>query len=267
MAKRKAFGSTWWGGRWVSVLESFGWANRLQRGRTYARTGHVRDLSIAPGKVTAKVAGSRPQPYRVTITLEPLPAREWDAVIAQLAGQAGFAAKLLAGEMPSEIEEAFAGARVPLFPRSGREMQTACTCPDSVNPCKHVAATYYRLGEEFDADPFLLLQLRGRDRESLLSALRAHRAAGAGVDFTEGTAAPGADLPGDPDAFWSVGPAAGALRFQWDSPGDSGALLRRLGIPGGMDESVVERLAAYYRTIGSRARGLTRETRNERMDG
>src|SRR5205809_401054 len=76
-----------------------------------------------------------------------------------------------AGEMPQDIERAFTGAGLSLFPESGREIATACSCPDWSNPCKHVAAVYYLLGEAFDRDPFLIFRLRGMDRDEFTSVL------------------------------------------------------------------------------------------------
>lgn len=177
MGKKNEFGENWWAKRWLSMLESFGWANRLQRGRSYARGGNVLDIDIQPGMVKAEVQGSRPRPYRVTIRVQPLSDKEWDRVISAMAGKAIFAARLLAGEMPEDIEEAFASSRVSLFPESSGDITTSCSCPDWANPCKHVAAVYYLLGERFDGDPFLLFRLRGRSREELMEALRQRRAA------------------------------------------------------------------------------------------
>ncbi len=52
---------------------------------------------------------------------------------------------------------------------------SACSCPDWENPCKHMAAVYYLLAEAFDADPFLIFAWRGRTKSELLSGLRARR--------------------------------------------------------------------------------------------
>jgi len=175
MARSGEFGKNWWARRWISVLESFGWSNRLQRGRSYARYGNVLEVVVAPGEVRAKVQGSRARPYRVTIRVKPLDDAEWEKVTSAMAEQAVFAARLLAGEMPENIEEVFTRNRVSLFPSSGRDIVTTCSCPDWANPCKHVAAVYYVLGQEFDRDPFLLFLLRGRSRDGLMAALRAKR--------------------------------------------------------------------------------------------
>ncbi len=171
----QAFGQTWWGRSWFEALEALIDPGRLARGRSYARSGQVADLEIAPGRVTAHVHGHRAKPYTVRIKLNPLTAAEWQTVIAALASRAVFAAKLLNGEMPSGAAEVFAAAGVSLFPQHQHDLETTCSCPDFANPCKHSAAVYLLLTERFDADPFLLFTLRGRTQEKVLAALRAER--------------------------------------------------------------------------------------------
>src|SRR5690242_19285481 len=121
-----AIGETWWSRRWVNVLESFGIGSRLSRGRSYARQGQVVSIDVEAGLVKAKVQGSQPRPYSVKIKLQPLAASEWEKVTEAMAGQAIFAAKLLAGEMPQNIEEAFATAGVALFPVALTDLETEC---------------------------------------------------------------------------------------------------------------------------------------------
>src|SRR6266851_1626633 len=147
-------------------------SGRLARGRSYARSGQVLDFELAPGYVTAHVQGSRARPYRVRIQVLPLTTGQWQKVERALAGQALFRAKLLAGEMPAEIEEVFAECGTPLFPRSARDMEMSCSCPDWEVPCKHLAAVCYVLAEAFDDDPFGVLAWRGKGRDDLLAALR-----------------------------------------------------------------------------------------------
>src|SRR5659263_108254 len=155
-SKGGCIGDTWWSKRWVSVLESFGWSNRLERGRRYARGGQVIGFKLLPGKVTASVQGSTPKPYSVLIEVKSFSEAEWEKAIEEMSEKAVFAAKLLAGEMPQNIEEAFKSAGMSLFPASSKDIKTDCSCPDSANPCKHIAAVYYILAEEFDRDPFML---------------------------------------------------------------------------------------------------------------
>jgi uncharacterized Zn finger protein len=213
---RGAIGETWWSKRFLAVLESFALGSRLTRGRNYARAGQVLSLSISPGEVSATVQGSRPDPYLVTIRLAVVPEDEWLVVEHALAGQALYSARLLAGDMPREIEDVFAEAGTRLFPTAVGQLKMHCTCPDATVPCKHLAATFYLLAEAFDADPFEILHWRGRDKESLLATLRSLRtpsrssrraiAAPAPV-AAAGSASALTDLPNPPlestvDRFW-----------------------------------------------------------------
>jgi uncharacterized Zn finger protein len=176
-SERGAIGATWWSKRWISVLESFSMGTRLTRGRLYARQGQVLSIEVEPGLVWAKVQGSQPKPYRVEIRLKPLSERDWERVTRAMAEQAVFAAKLLAGEMPRTIEEAFQAVDVSLFPKTSSDLVTKCTCPDWASPCKHSAAVYYLLAEYFDEDPFLIFKLRGQSKEEIIQRLRARRLA------------------------------------------------------------------------------------------
>jgi uncharacterized Zn finger protein len=174
-SQRGRIGDTWWSQRFITVLETFGLGSRLQRGKRYARTGQVLAMEIAAGQVKASVQGSRAKPYRVFIETDVLTASEWESVESVMASSAVFAARLLADEMPEEIEEALADSSISLFPTSANEIDSACSCPDWENPCKHIAAVYYLLAESFDADPFLIFAWRGRAKEDLLTGLRARR--------------------------------------------------------------------------------------------
>ena len=200
-SKRGAFATKWWAQRWIAVLEGFNLGARLQRGRTYARGGQVLGIDVAPGRVDARVQGSRKEPYRVTIAMAPLTAAEKTRLAVALGASPLHLAKLLAGEMPQDIESVLAQQNVSLFPSRARELDTGCSCPDWSNPCKHIAAVYYLLGEEFDRDPFLLFTVRGVQREDLVGAEAVParpRAVTGKVDFWEG-ARPSLDLIGDID--------------------------------------------------------------------
>src|SRR5215471_3136281 len=175
---RGAIGQTWWSGRFVSVLEGIGLGNRLQRGRNYARRGQVISLNVGPGMVTARVQGSRVQPYRVRIGITAFGKTEWATLERVLVSSAWYSAKLLAGEMPADIEEVFADQGLPLFPAAADELSMDCSCPDWEVPCKHIAAAFYLLAEAFDDDPFTILAWRGREREDLLASLQSVRGDG-----------------------------------------------------------------------------------------
>jgi len=210
---------------------------RLERGRSYARKGQVMDLTIGEGLVRARVQGSRPKPYDVTIHVEQLSPAEWLRVAKVLAREVVFLARLLAGEMPTDIEGAFEKARVSLFPTRMRDLTTHCSCPDASNPCKHIAAVYYLLGEEFDRDPFLIFRLRGMTREELLRVLEEMEAAAhppVRQDPTEGTPTePGVDASSpvaEPNAsFWRAAAIPEDVFPERLASGKAGALLLRLG--------------------------------------
>jgi uncharacterized Zn finger protein len=169
---RGSIGEQWWSRRFIDVLESFADQGRLTRGRTYARKGQVIDLKVDAYEVTARVQGSDPDPYDVAVGIDVIDAAAWEAIEEALASQAVFRARLLAGEMPPEIEDVFAAFGVALFPASSADMHLMCSCPDWGEPCKHAAAVLYLLAEAFDDDPFLILAWHGRTKEQLLTGLR-----------------------------------------------------------------------------------------------
>jgi uncharacterized Zn finger protein len=246
-SKRGAIGEQWWSRRFIAVLDSYGMGSRLQRGRSYARRGQVLEFTLATGKVAARVQGSRPSPYQVSITVRPLTAAQWRDVESRLSSQALFRARLLAGEMPAEIEEVFASCGTPLFPESASDLTMSCNCPDWGVPCKHLAAVCYVLAEAFDADPFAMLAWRGKGREDLLSALRGKTAGPAPGGALAGGARPEAagaspalallsDVTGAPleetlADFWSPGLSQARLRALPASPATPPDLLIRISDP------------------------------------
>ncbi len=165
----------WWAQRWVDVLESFGWVRRLARARNYAREGNVLKIEFQGAKVQALVQGTAPEPYKVSLSLDPFDDEQWQYVMESLSERAIFSAKLLAGEMPQNIEEVFTANGLSLFPLTKFDIHSKCSCPDPANPCKHIGAVYYLLGDRFSEDPFVLFQLRGRTKEQIINALRQMR--------------------------------------------------------------------------------------------
>lgn len=213
-SNRGEIAQTWWSRRFIDVLESLGLGARLSRGRTYARAGQVLSMSIGAGEVVAEVQGSRYPPYSVEIGLDVLTEDEWAAVEEALAGQALYRAKLLAGEMPQDIEDVFRRCGVSLFPLEPHELWMECSCPDWASPCKHIAAVFYLLAEAFDADPFLVLAWRGRAKDALLARLRELTGGQADADGPDSGRAVGAaaHVPDDPplaeqiDRYWTGAP-------------------------------------------------------------
>jgi uncharacterized Zn finger protein len=234
-SERGAIGSTWWSKRWIGVLESFSMGNRLTRGRTYARQGQVLSIEVDPGIVQAKVQGSQTRPYTIKIQLQPLTDQNWEQVLDVMASQAIFAAKLLAGEMPTNIEEAFHAAHLSLFPTTVKDLLTSCTCPDWANPCKHTAAVYYLLAERFDEEPFLIFKLRGRTKDEIIQALRQKRTRT--LPPVEVAPAPkeipgldnAASLAEDLQNFWQVDEKLATFAINSAPPLVDKAVLKRLG--------------------------------------
>ncbi|MER7489307.1 SWIM zinc finger family protein [Streptomyces sp. NPDC126497] len=175
----EGFAETWWGDAWVTALEEGALdAARLARGRGYAEQGHVDAITVTPGLVLAYVRGGRPRPYRVQVRLRTFEDADWERFLDAAADRPGHIAALLDKEMPPSLADCGA----PLLPGPG-DLVPRCSCPDSGHPCKHAAALCYQTARLLDADPFVLLLLRGRgereviDALSRLSAARAARAA------------------------------------------------------------------------------------------
>ncbi|NJM73188.1 MAG: hypothetical protein HC862_25365 [Scytonema sp. RU_4_4] len=162
----------WWSQRWLDLLDSYRFKKRLERGRNYARQGNVLSIEFKGAKVLARVQGSESEPYKVSLSLDPFSEQEWGYVIETMSQKSMFAAKLLAGEMPQNMEDVFTANGLSLFPFTLSDVHSKCSCPDKANPCKHVAAVYYQLGDRFSEDPFVLFQLRGSTKEKIISDLR-----------------------------------------------------------------------------------------------
>jgi uncharacterized Zn finger protein len=231
-SKRGVFGESWWAKRWIAVLEGFNIGARLSRGRSYARRGQVLSIEIEKGRVKAQVQGSRATPYRIAIECKTLSADDCAKLAHALTKQARFTAKLLAGEMPQDIEQVFKDAGLSLFPARLGDLATRCSCPDWSNPCKHIAAVYYLLGEEFDRDPFLIFTLRGLAREDLLKLLdrgAAPQKARRATEAAEPSALPSEPLSGDIELFWNAPPSASDPFGAVETPPVAAALPKRLG--------------------------------------
>ena len=179
-------GSNWWSLRWMEILESSIDAARLSRGRSYARRGQVVDIEIEPGLVTASVQGTRKKPYQIRLGFETLTDEAKALLLFRFRERSSFAARLLAGEMPEEMEKVFREAGVGLFPNKTDLRRYKCTCPDDAAPCKHIIAVLLLLAEVFDDDPFLLLKLRGANRETLINLLTLESSGGSEEDDCDG---------------------------------------------------------------------------------
>lgn len=247
-SKRGDIGEQWWSRRFVDVVESYSKSTRITRGKRYARKGQIVDLTVENGVVSASVQGSRSNPYDVTIRGDALGDETWRQIESTLADRAVFAARLLGEEMPADIEEVFEACNVSLFPESYSDMGTNCSCPDTADPCKHLAAVFYVLAERFDEDPFLIFRWRGRSRDTLLDRLQELR----GVDDESATETirfeKGDDRPiGEClDGFWTAGESVEEVRIRSGTTDVVDATLRQLGQPPAGLGSVHETVLEYY---------------------
>ncbi len=253
-SKRGAFASSWWAQQWISALERLVDSGRLGRGRTYARKGQVISIDEKKDGVVAKVQGSRRTPYKVTINIASLSDAQWEEVIDALAEQAIFTAQLLAGEMPQDIEEAFEEAGASLFPKKRGDLETECSCPDYANPCKHIAATHYILGERFDEDPFLVFRLRGRTQEDVMQALRERRAGEDEFIEEEEEIEKIIPLEKSIDDFWEIGASLDGFSVNISVPTIKTPLLKRLGDANFVPKPGIEALlGSAYSRISTKA--------------
>ncbi len=172
---------TWWGRRFIEVLESFSEPGSLARGRQYSGSQRITHWQARGNRVEARIRG-RLSPYygiceepvyETRVEFVPIPDAAWNQAIREIGGKAGFVCRLLFNEMPDEIEKPLAELGLGLLPRGRNEISTHCTCREAEDPCKHVAGLYYLLAAKLDQDPFLLFELRGLSHPELVRRLKA----------------------------------------------------------------------------------------------
>lgn len=169
---RTGSGRSWWSKRWGQVLERMGLGARLGRGRSYALSGQVVEMRLEGSQVTARVVGSRAEPYGANLRFRVPEGEARERIVARLRAEPMLVARLLTDDLPLEVEEIFRLEGMDLFPGGrlapGRyDMTTSCSCPDYANPCKHTCAVLMILGEEVARRPLTLLELRGIAEDEL----------------------------------------------------------------------------------------------------
>lgn len=171
---RIIYGNTWWGEQWLKALTHIDYDNRLPRGRSYANKGAVKDLKLSDGTLRAKVQGSRPTPYQVTIQVPPLNEKQVNRLLDALLSDPGVIARLLNRDLSPSVLNHAQDLGIPIFPTRWKDLTMKCTCPDWAVPCKHLAAAIYLLSREIDNHPFLIFSLRGLELTSQLKARGIH---------------------------------------------------------------------------------------------
>ncbi len=277
--------SSTWSERWFRLLAEQGLESHLlRRGRSYVRRGRVRAVEIQVGRVSAQVEETGREPCQVSVWVERLSDPEWNQVLDVMGSQALFAAQLLTGDMPAQVEELFTLAGASLLP-SAQEMEHRCSCcqTSKEQPCQHVAAVHHLLGRMLDDDPWLLLRLRGRDRQQILQALRQRRSNGSespgalplppeeGSPFLFGQRTPASQEGGSPaltsqlDRYWGRAKELSNLHHHIAPPSIRLALLRRLGHPPFLTESfeTYEALVEIYEQVTRQALDMAYATEPE----
>ncbi len=154
------FGKTWWGNSFLNSLSKIDFSNRLPRGSRYARTGLVKDINITKNQITAKVQGSRIDPYKVDISIPAFDNKQVKLFINGLLEHPAIIANLMNGELNEDVHQIADKHDLKIFPNSWEDFSMRCSCPDHAVPCKHIAAIIYLLSREIDNNPFLLFELR-----------------------------------------------------------------------------------------------------------
>ena len=257
--------SAWWVQQWNDLLNSYRFKKRLERGRRYAREGHILSIKFKGSKVVAKVQGTAPEPYELYISIDSFSDEDWNFVIETMAQKAIYSAKLLAGEMPDDIEAVFTSNGLSLFPFTLSDVRSRCSCPDPKNPCKHIAAVYYQLGDFFREDPFVLFQLRGRSKQQILDAMRQKRSQ---AKTAEADQAPSQDIasasqatniatvPLDLEHFWQYDQPLDTSLVVITPPASGETVLDILGappLPPAEAKTVVQYLQQTYQTASQQA--------------
>ena len=167
------YGVTPWGKWFIDVLDSYEMGERLARGMTYANTGRVFSLDFTNGRAAAMVEGNYQPFYWVEIGFPPL--KEAEKVYRMIEKDPSLLAHIAAGELPETFLEKLIDNDIELIPGDWDAMERSCTCPDYGDPCKHMAALYYVIAREIDADPNLLFRLRGMDLAARFGKAAVHQ--------------------------------------------------------------------------------------------
>ncbi|MFO0832820.1 MAG: hypothetical protein U0637_13390 [Phycisphaerales bacterium] len=271
----------WAAQRWMRLVEQAGEGNALVEGLEYAKEGQTKKLAITPGRVEAVVQGRADRPYTTSLTMDVIGHEDWDKAVHAMSEGAIYAAKLLAAELPPNIEDVFGPLGLRLFPAGPQEMRASCTCSDferktrdakesgvAVHWCKHLCCIAYLVASRLAGEPFLAFGLRGMDTHELLDRLRQRRqVVGAAMGATPVYPArvPGVSdidcppLDANLAAFWRMGDGAKDLDLSPQPPQVSHPLLRRLGQSPWTGAApapsfpLVGLLASCYETISNQA--------------
>ncbi len=233
---------SWVTQRLLRVAETGGAENDVYKdGIEYARLGQTKRLTIEDTLCEGIIQGRSDKPYTATLGLKEFSVESQEQIIAAMADQVRYAAKLLAGELPSNIEDVFAPLGLKLFPAEPSDIDPKCSCPDWKEDqlwCKHTVCLTALLAEKLGDDPMMIFGLRGMPGQELIDGLRQKRAVGVqgpGPSPVLHQHVPGvSDVSSPPledsiDSFWEIGAELAELDTPISPPTVNCVLLRRLG--------------------------------------
>lgn len=257
---------SWAAQRWIRLIEQAASGPAIVEGLNYARAGQTKSLSVDKGEARGVIQGRQYRAYDTVLKVQPFAEAKWEEVLAAMTDQAIYAAKLLAGELPANIEDLFAPLSLRLFPLEPGDVQVACNCrqinsaantglalggvrtiagepppaqaPEEPGWCKHAVCAAYLLADRFATDPFLMFTLRGLPPTELRESLRERRSAPAGTSASLPIYSPRVPGVGEVPApgldeaverFWETPRGLEDLDLPIERPAVAHPLLRRLG--------------------------------------
>ncbi len=248
--------------RWMRLLEDAATGPVLTEAMEYAKIGQTRRLEIAGGSFLGPVQGRRRTSYTTQVELDTFTHEQWIEVVEAMADQSLYAAKMLSGELPQNVEDLFAPFGLHLFPTEPRQLRPSCTCGHESPWCKHTVCLGLLIADKLAEEPFLIFTLRGMPADDLIERLRQRRQATSSAIV--GQAAPvytphlgveSRPLDADLDRFWHAGDELELVDAPIARPEVSHPLLRRLG-PSPFESSkfpFVGLLATCYDVVSSAA--------------
>lgn len=224
--------------RLMRVIERAASGPVLTEGIEYAKLGQTKRLAIEGGRVSASVQGRLSRAYITELKMVSFTSAQRDELVRAMAEQAIYSAKLLAGEVPPNIEDVFGPLGLKLFPSEPEDIESKCNCREAKPWCKHAVCTAVLLADRLSAEPLNIFELRGIPHETFAAMLRDRRALtsqGPGPAIVYQPQIPGvSDLPAPTmeeqlDRFWEAGPELEEIHAPLRAPEVSHVLLRRLG--------------------------------------
>jgi uncharacterized Zn finger protein len=225
----------------MAMVESQADPADLAEGVEYARLGQTRSLQIEPSSLRGAVQGRSDRPYETSLRFREIGPEAWEQIARAMTEQARYAAKLLSGDLPQEIEDLFTRAGQRLCPAEPADVEPRCNCNSPgarAGWCKHACCLAHLLADRMARDPMVLFTLRGMPAADFLERLRHNRSMLGSAETCPPVYSPvvrgASDVPSIPleqclDRFWSSASEAAEPDLPVEPPVVSHPLLRRLG--------------------------------------